>query len=96
MRTRALSLIAVLGCLVVAPLTAQEPQASPITPARQGQTPSREIRGGPQLVPAYPRYEPAITQPKSLMTTAAADRVTITITTLGLVLLILLLVLLIA
>jgi hypothetical protein len=93
MLRRAFTLVAVLGCLAMAPLAAQEQQAAPVSPAPQEHASGG---GGPRLTPDYPRYQPAVDQQNSLATTAAADRVTITITTLGLVLLIILLVLLIA
>jgi hypothetical protein len=88
-----------LGCLLTAPLAAQEQQQAEqqFSPPAVAQSQERAAPTGPRLLPHYQSYQPTVTQQEhDLAAAAAADRTVITISTLGLVLLIVLLVLLIA
>jgi hypothetical protein len=86
-----LAALTLLGCLVAAPLAAQQPAALPAPAASPTAAPAAQLRGGPRLQQDFPTYQPPMARHEAAV---AADKTTITISTLGLVLIAVLLILL--
>jgi len=85
-----LAALTLFGCLVAAPLAAQQPASSP-APAPQTAGPAAQNHGGPRVQQDFPAYQPPAARHDAAV---AADKTTITISTLGLVLIAVLLILL--
>jgi len=90
-----MKLAAALVCLAAAPLapvTAQQ-QPAPTTTLRPAASATPRA-SGPRLTPEFRSYQPAASQQQNAATSAARDRVVISISTLGLIILGLVLILL--
>jgi hypothetical protein len=85
-----LGALTLFGCLVAAPLVAQQPASSP-APTPPAAALAAQDKAGPRLPQDFPTYQPAMARHDAAV---AADKTTITISTLGLVLIAVLLILL--